>query len=494
MNRFSIITLTLILSLSTNVLARDWSAYTSKNLVIYTDKDQKTAKRLLADLEVFRRTVLLFTGIPDRPENNRLRILLYGNGNEFKKLGINSQIVGIYFQTSSGPRMVIRPSLYSFTDDVLFHEYVHYLLREHSDGEYPRWYDEGIAEVFASIKIKKKKIVFGASSGRGTRVRRQNLLPIELLIDPNSSIEPPRNNAGFYATAWFFVHYLQIGTFVENTDLKDRTQAYLQRYSRGENPVAAFEKSFGMTMAEMDLALNDYKDGRTIPVINIPKQKYGAAIKQSKLSRGEEADMLANIALHFDKVDFALTYLSKAEDSKDTSARALSLQAMLEDRKGNTGEANRLRDTVFSFAEEDSVVFSHLAGMEWNRYQKSAAAGSGDRDSLHAALEFGAQSTSLDPSNLDAHRYSWKAHAASGSATDAAKSMMAAFELQPKNLPLNLEIGSYLAGDGLIDLARPFLERVVKWTHDDEQKATAELLLSRHLSAPLVDADSKLSE
>ena len=45
--------------------------------------------------------------------------------------------------------------------DVLFHEYVHYVLRNENALAYPAWYDEGLAEFLSTVRVREDRVEMG---------------------------------------------------------------------------------------------------------------------------------------------------------------------------------------------------------------------------------------------------------------------------------------------------------------------------------------------
>ncbi|MFT7411680.1 MAG: hypothetical protein ACI9J4_000019 [Paraglaciecola sp.] len=43
----------------------------------------------------------------------------------------------------------------------VFHEYIHYLVKATGSVNYPTWFNEGIAEFYATIQIKPDHVVIG---------------------------------------------------------------------------------------------------------------------------------------------------------------------------------------------------------------------------------------------------------------------------------------------------------------------------------------------
>lgn len=136
------ITLLTMLSIASSPVAaklKDWSSYTSENFVIYTDAREGQATKLLEEFEVFRDVVLAVTGIPDQPGDHRLVIMMYSRKKEYSEISPSENVVGFYHHSDAGPRMVVGPGFGMDTSVILFHEYVHHLMSQRMDINYPSW-------------------------------------------------------------------------------------------------------------------------------------------------------------------------------------------------------------------------------------------------------------------------------------------------------------------------------------------------------------------
>ena len=474
---FATMLASVLLLVGTSAAARGWAEYRSPFFTVYSDESPKEARELLEKFELFRRFVILFTGVGSDIENDRLQIFMFRRKSDFAPLAGNPSIRGFYLSTDAGPRMVVGPGT-SYLDPttVLFHEYVHYFLGEYSDARYPRWYNEGLAEVFGATEIKKNTVVIGAvPEGRDLALLHAGPLGVEALIDPLENVDSSIYASRFYATAWLFTHYLQIGTFETDSELKAQAADYLRRFASGEDSLAAFEASFGTEPNAMNAKLRQYRRSGNVPVISFPRPDLKTEIKERPLGDAETAFVLADIAWRLNEEQIALNYLADV-DPETHAGPALSLRAVLEHHTSDSDMVSDLEQAALD-GEGDSITLGNLAHLAWDRYEAARNA-NGDTDGLlDSVIRYGGKAVTLDPSNMEAHRFLWKAHAASGDTVSAVKSMVAAYQLHPSSVGLNYEIGGYLMQIDKPALARNFLEVVRDRTHSDERRREAAGLL-----------------
>jgi hypothetical protein len=158
-----------------------WHLDKSSNFVVMTDLDADRATALIANLELFRSAVLARTGIEAVPERLPARVVVFSDLRDFVRVSGERDSLGFMRPSLRGNRMVAGGGSLSIdTRNVLFHEYVHHLLRSSLATRYPTWYDEGLADLLSTADVDDDAVVFGAvarSRVRGRRGRPDARLP-----------------------------------------------------------------------------------------------------------------------------------------------------------------------------------------------------------------------------------------------------------------------------------------------------------------------------
>jgi hypothetical protein len=88
---------------------------------------------------------------------------------------------------------------------IIFHEYTHFVLSSQFAGEYPPWFNEGLAELMGFAKFDKDKAVMQIPMYRVYEARDGKWIPFDRLIrvDHNSPEYQSHKLAdSFYAQAW----------------------------------------------------------------------------------------------------------------------------------------------------------------------------------------------------------------------------------------------------------------------------------------------------
>ena len=93
---------------------------------------------------------------------------------------------------------------------MIFHEYTHFYLASQFAGEYPPWFNEGMAELMGFAKFDQGMAIMQVPMWRVYEARDGDWIPFERLIrvDHNSPEYQSHKLANsFYSQAWLTVHY-----------------------------------------------------------------------------------------------------------------------------------------------------------------------------------------------------------------------------------------------------------------------------------------------
>jgi hypothetical protein len=137
---------------------------------------------------------------------------------------------------------------------LIFHEYTHYYLRSQFAGEFPPWFNEGLAEVMGYAKFTNKDFaVLQVPMFRVREARDGQWIPFDRLLlvdrgDVNHTMAPD-----FYAQAWLTVHF----GFVANREFGSQMLDYLAQLNRLVPQQDAARAAFG-DLAAVDRQLRAY--------------------------------------------------------------------------------------------------------------------------------------------------------------------------------------------------------------------------------------------
>ncbi|MBY6190852.1 hypothetical protein KUV22_10525 [Microbulbifer agarilyticus] len=475
---------TLVL-LSPCLSAAEWHEYQSENFTVYSDVSEQRVNTLMRDLERFRRTALSFTGLEEIPENTKLRVFHFRNSTEFQKFSGDQKIAGFYRETWHGPVIFSRDGDHGITGSgLIFHEYVHHLMREHSTMTYPRWYAEGFAELLASAELRKNTVLVGGlPEWRLSAWAKDAPLTIEQLLSPPSLTSANgRDNSrywnNYYASAWLLTHYLQLGHNAGHPDYRTATENYLRAAAAGDEPVTSFTEYFGKPIADIQREMLSYmRDDIHRYSLDIPEYSY--SIPRRALNKNERLFLLANQALDLQKSLLAMNYLQQSEEQGLGWPENLTAMAVIEAEKGNFKFGEKMLQDVGEYGLVSHLTAANLARYYLLRLQALSQTRKWDEDDYAKAAKYGKLAVQAGPNYLPGYRTLWVVYQLKGESESALQIMLSAHHQQPNHLNLNAAIGFYLAHLGEADQAREYLERVVAWSHSQDLRARAQKLLER---------------
>lgn len=424
------------------------------HFVLYSDAGRERAEEIASGLETFRAVFARLAPEIELRSPTPTRILAFRDADAFtpyktiadegeaKVLGqFLSYRDGNYLTVNSDPR-------YLGAFAVIFHEYVHYLVR-FNFPQVPRWFNEGLAEYYSTFAVEGGGAIVGRPVPRHVRWLAQNELRLREVLSRPQELEETAEadrDGRFYAASWGLVHYLLSG----GRESSDVLAELLVPAAAGEDPVGVFERALGARLDEVERRLQSYLLAPQLPVAVLPLGDL-PAIEAVEVRPAAPASVLATLGGLLTRigqesaaerqVDLALRYDSHMPE-------ALAELAQLRDRQDRRTEASVLYREATADDPADARV--------WLLY---------GRHQLDLLLEGGP-----DPEEAD------RATRARG-ARDA---FVRAAEIDPDFAEVQALLGySHLFGDLEAANGIPYLERAIDLLpgRGDLQVALVQLLL-----------------
>jgi tetratricopeptide (TPR) repeat protein len=191
-------------------------------------------------------------------------------------------------------------------DHTMFHEAVHWFMSADPVAR-PIWFDEGIAEVFATYTVERGKVRWGkAIPEHVSFLRYSRLQPMEAFLR-SSQDEALHGTETYYAQSWAFVHYLLFG---EGGGSRAQLVQFLASL-RETGLQNAFESSFGKGFDEVGADLENYLRRGTYGMTEIPIEDIPRAAAERSVDSASRAQVqlgLARLALGTGNIDLAKTH------------------------------------------------------------------------------------------------------------------------------------------------------------------------------------------
>jgi len=260
--------------------AEQWLKLQSSHFELYTTAGEKKGREAVLYFEqvrdFFQRTHGESKAMPSVP----VRIIAFRSDKEFEPYRFNAASSAFYLEGYDRDYIVMRsisPEYYP----VAVHEFTH-LLVKHTGAELPIWFNEGLAELYSTLKPAGKKVLVGeVIPGRFYYLQQHKWLSLEALTsaDHNSPYYNERDRAGiFYSESWALMHMLAL-----SSEYRPQFSKFLNLLASGATATAAFWQAYAKTINQVQKDLEAYLRGT----------HFNAAVFDVKLEKSaEEPDIL----------------------------------------------------------------------------------------------------------------------------------------------------------------------------------------------------------
>lgn len=229
------------------------------------------------------------------------------------------------------------------------HHYSHFLIRNFSPLQLPRWYEEGLATFVARLRTDGEDVSFEqySASNNGALARVSGSFSMDRLLYRDQALASPRviQIANLKAEALFY--YLQYGFGVEGfADRRRQLQGYLDYLLEGRRPRFAFDQSFDVTTEQLDEELQAFLLQDVRPRVDIvpASGRQNAPISIERLDQNQVDLLLAELALNSGRPEIAEQFFRSSVESGQAVARSFS----------GLGDALRFQAEVSGEADNDA--------------------------------------------------------------------------------------------------------------------------------------------
>jgi hypothetical protein len=271
------------------LLKAKWIEVETTNFKIKSTLSEKRAIELGEGLEQLRYIVLKMSNAKKVASPVPTEIFALKKQTDLREFGVADRDVRGFFQPGIRRNLIVMTAGMGHDEHVIQHEYLHFLIRNHDPQHYPKWYDEGFAELMASTREIRGNVHFGdVPSLRAAEFSSSAWLPILKVITADRYDEwSELNRSKFYAEAWLLVHYLQLGRPERN--FKEDLVRYLEALESGVPPLDAFERGFELDLTRLDRELINY-GRKTLVAYKIPTRTLELDY-ETKIRRPDRTEM-----------------------------------------------------------------------------------------------------------------------------------------------------------------------------------------------------------
>ena len=454
---------------------REWVEVRTEHFVVASALPQERSIELAVELENFRAAARLLTNIGRFEE--RVPTKVYMLPQAVPELGFDGKINGYFLPGLRANYAVVMPSG-AESDEVLKHEYVHFLIHNRGAQLYPTWMDEGFAEVLSTLRVNGQELEYGKPmTWRATSLLYDSWMPFAsvLALRDTGSLSRDRG-AMFYGQAWILMHYLMIGR--KDAHFTEQASAYLQRVENGEPSAQAFETAFGLTVRSLQTKLVRY--ARKFPYYRGKLAQPFPAVEPRvrRMNTDEIAAALGGLAFQCANLAAAQEYFDAALAANPNNGLALVGVADLHREAKRYDAAATLYEKAIALEPGNAnheLDYGEYFLTRANLSKKPEAA----REFRVEARRHFARSYKIDPNNPETLDQNGLTYLFEGEeVAKGVESLELAHDLLPSQPRIRADLAKAYVAAGKPEKARVQLRQLLAWSHSTQVEWVQQQLAS----------------
>ncbi|HYO84193.1 MAG TPA: tetratricopeptide repeat protein [Bryobacteraceae bacterium] len=375
--------------------ASEWLDIKSPNFQLYTNARAGDARKTI---EYFEQVRDFFMRVKSTSLTTRLpvTIILFRSAKDYKPYSA-SEVASAYYLGDQSRDYIVMSGGGEENYPIAVHEYMHLLIR-HLDLKLPVWLNEGIAEVYSTMKPLAGKVLVGSvPQGRGYSLANEKWLTPEQLfgVRHDSPEYNEKNRSGIlYAQSWMLTHMLML-----DQRFNGKMSQFLALISAGEKTEDAFVKVYGRTAEQVGADMKAY-----FRTNRLNGALFDTRLQKMTIAEPTPADPvtvelnLARLVMMLNRWDEARTRLQRL--AADNPKRWEIWEA-LGHGAWRQGDLKSAREHFRRAIEQEPPA--------WNLYWDYARVAANDRDQAPEVISALHRSLRLNGNNLDARlMLGWK--------------------------------------------------------------------------------------
>lgn len=467
------------------ILDEQWLQLDSNHFTVYSSLNEEKSREIVLNLEAFRRATLALTNIHQAKPRVPTKIYLVEKSH-LSDFNLSRRIAG-YIQPGVDQNVIFVSHAPSFDGStVIYHEYVHFLLRNHSAQRYPLWYDEGFAEYLASVKVTDKHFQVGQfAEHRRVSFSRGSWMNVRSVIKPIKMQTWSAQKVGqFYANAWLLVHFLN-----NHPDFKGQLSTglnkYLQLENQGVDSIEAFETAFSIKVSRLNSMLKRYLRRGQFTAMQYDKALLlsGVDVAVNAMPRAKAALALSEYAAASNR-NLAKQWLQEAKKDAGQQLRVELLERKLQVKSAQKSKVDELDWGAGAFSSEPTSL-SDLTLQAGNIIDYLRVRKSSDSRLIALAKEYLLKAWKQDKEAPIVYFLYGQLHFIEGKEPDKAIDMLAEAEyFLPASLEIRLNLASALEWGKKKKEAYEKAESVANWTHEGSSSHNRAKSLMERIGSP----------
>ena len=337
-----------------------WVKLRSANFELFTSAGERAGRRTI---QQFERTRGFFRQAWQWEASDPVpvRIVLFRSKKEYLPYRPGEVAAAFYLSGHDADLIVLVAGNES---SAAIHEYVHLLVR-HLGLRLPLWMNEGLADLYSSMRqVSGQFVVDYAPPERIATLRGENWVPLEqvLLAGRDSQHYTERERAGkFYAESWALTHMLTL-----SQEYRPKVTELLQLLTDGTPSVTALETVYGIPIEKLQRELQSYvrQDRLNAAVFDIKLDKSGERPSAEPAAGLEVGLLLADLLANTKKTEEALAMYEKVSSENPEAPGPYEGLGYLEYRLGDKDQARIHFGHAFELGSKNPRMLQRYAGLQ----------------------------------------------------------------------------------------------------------------------------------
>lgn len=303
-----------------------WLRLRSPHFELVTDAGGKAGRAILEALEQIR-DVFREPGGSEKGSPLPVRVYLFASARQYRQYQPSAPVRGFY-QGGPDANYIVLLASGAETQRIAFHEYVHLVLN-HSAVRLPQWFEEGVAEFYSTLELRRGKLALGRPVESHVRLLAASEwldgATLEAVTRRSPLLDEAARAGIFYAQAWALVHMLNF-----SEPYRGRLPEYAALLADGEPARSAFAKAFGKTLPEALADLRAYLARGRFPVAELDWEPLEpAAVTVEPLPESERELALMDLQLELGLWDVSEETLHRLARSRAPAPEPETARAKL---------------------------------------------------------------------------------------------------------------------------------------------------------------------
>lgn len=463
---------------------------------MYSDRDEDKVLKTLEEFEIFRASVQKLFEINNAQKLAPVTIYHFASQNDFRKFTRNASVGGFYTYRDRGPIIVMgspRGYTKSAANSVLYHEYIHYLVRARGGVRFPTWYDEGIAEVFSTMQIKGNRVILGAiPEGRANTISSVRMMGIEKLFSIRSTNRGRLTTAKIYASGWLAAHFFAFGSNNGFDNYQAQLANMFKQINAGVPVDEAYNRFFDISYDALGEQINRYAKLRNYQVVAMLAPNINKDIHAQAMSENAAITEIAYLAQQMGQVDLTQNLLDDLKGASTEMSVALANYNRAKQQEATQSTFDTISTAFLSIEDSTDYLVQNLMAQTFDvlasRIQEQLLKTEDQTQyfaikKMYTAIKVQVMKhyeRSLNMTNsysalIAMTEYYWK----NNQRQKAIDTAVSVYNLASFTTSANMFVGEYMVKIQNAELAEYFLGNAINWSHSDETIARATALLAQ---------------